>query len=110
MLSELFVEIQKLEVRLNNYLEEEEKAIGLLTMYITKIREQNDLIKSLAESKKPESIEKMAKLRIEVAKAFRNALRGISKAEHEKSHLLESYGQILLVMEEQIQRILKRGE
>jgi len=45
----------------------------------------------------------MLKLRLESIKAFHDALKEVSKAEHEKSHLLESYGTILLLLEEQLQ-------
>ena len=46
----------------------------------------------------------MLELRYEAIKAFQEALKSESKAEHEKSHILESYGQIILALEEQIQK------
>ena len=38
----------------------------------------------------------MLELRYEVIKAFQEALKSESKAEHGKSHILESHGQIIL--------------
>ena len=42
-------------------------------------------------------------LHLPAMKAFREALSSISKAEHEKSHLSESYGSNISALEEQIQ-------
>ena len=101
MSEELLTEIRKLEVRLQEFIEAEQKAMESLRKWIDKLKDFHDFVSKNKE--KPELTEKILKLRLESIKAFRDALKEVSKAEHEKSHLLESYGTILLLLEEQLQ-------
>ncbi len=103
---DLSIEIRKLEVRLKEYLEAKKEADKLLERYIGKLKELNNFVQSLPSEKKSNLIRKMLELRYEVVKAFQEALKSESKAEHEKSHILESHGQIILALEEQIQKII----
>ena len=49
------------------------------------------------------------KLRLESIKALSEALQKGSKAEHERSHLLESYGALVLAMEKEFYDLLSRS-
>ncbi|MGQ9545474.1 MAG: hypothetical protein ACUVQX_06780 [Candidatus Bathycorpusculaceae bacterium] len=106
MQNDLSIEIRKLEVRLKEYVKAEKKAVESLEKYINKIKQLNDTFEPLLNKRKGSEIENAMKLRLEVAKAFQEALNHISKAEHEKSHLLQSYGSILLALEEHVQKII----
>ena len=98
MSEELLNEIRKLEVRLQEFAEAERKAIESLRRWINTLRELHDFMSKIEE--KPELTKKMLEIRLKSIKAFHEALKEISKAEHEKSHLLESYGAILFLLEE----------
>ena len=45
-------------------------------------------------------VEELMEFRLEAARAFNDALISESRVEHDKSHLLESYGALILAMEE----------
>jgi len=94
------------EVRLKEYLEAKKKACRLLERYMVKLKELNNFAQSVPSKEKSNLIRKMLELRNEAIEAFQEALKSESKAEHEKSHTLESYGQIILALEEQIQKIM----
>jgi len=102
----LSLEIRKFEVRLREYVEAEEKAVKLLATLIEKLKQLNSFMETLPTEKNSEMLDRIMELRLQAIKAFREALSCISKAEHEKSHLSESYGSILSALEEQIQKIL----
>lgn len=52
----------------------------------------------------PKKNEELIKLRKEVTKTLSEALKNESKAKHEKSHLLESYGALILALEEEFKK------
>jgi uncharacterized protein HemX len=101
----LSLEIRKFEVRLHEYVEAEEKAVKSLTTFIEKLKELNGFMEVSSTEKNSEMLDRIMELRLQAIKAFREALSSISKTEHEKSHLLESYGSIISALEEQIQKI-----
>jgi hypothetical protein len=90
MPEEFLREIRKLEARLREYISEEEAFVSELRTCISKLMELN---RSLDESKDAESIKK---LRVEAVRCLSDAMRQEGRSEHERSHLLESYGAILL--------------
>jgi len=107
MSEELSREIRKLEVRLGDLLKEEDGFIRELEGCIGKFKE---LEKSLEKLKKPgpissPKVKELMKLQMETIRAFSETLRRESRVEHERSHLLESYGALLLTLEEEIQRL-----
>ena len=102
----LSLEIRKFEVRLHEYVEAEEKAVKSLTTLIEKLKQLNSFMETLPTEKNSEKLDRIVELRLQAIKTFREALSCISKAEHEKSHLSESYGSIISALEEQIQKIL----
>ena len=97
---ELLREIQKLEIRLDDFLKEEETFVKELRKCIEKLKDVSNRIEKLKS--KPEEL---AMLRLEVARAFNEALKSESKAQHQKSHLLESYGALILALEEEFQKL-----
>jgi len=96
----LLREIRKLEVRLEDYLKEEESFVKELRNLLNRFRELNDKIVD-------KEVKEAINLRLEVIKVFSETLRKESEAEHEKSHLLESYGSLLLALEEEFKGLLR---
>ena len=96
-------EIRKLKVRLKDYLKEEEEVVRQLRKCITRFTElSNNLEKSKAST---EITEESTRLRLEAVKALSETLRRESMAEHEKSHLLESYGALIQSAEEEFREL-----
>lgn len=93
-------EIRKLEVRLEDYLKEEKEFARELKKCLRKFAE---LSSNLEKSKM--SVEEFRKLRLEATRALSEALKRESVAEHEKSHLLESYGALILSLEEEFRKL-----
>ena len=99
MPEELLREIRKLEIRLEDYLKQEKEFVRELRNCLSKFGELNN---SMERSKtNAEDLEKLMNLRFEAFKAFSEALKRESMAEHEKSHLLESYGARILSLEKE---------
>ncbi|MEM3054766.1 MAG: hypothetical protein QXM52_03575 [Candidatus Bathyarchaeia archaeon] len=98
--SDFFREIRKLEARLNDFLKGEEAFIGNLKKFLEKLRDANDKIGKLEN--KPEEL---AALRLEIAQALNDVLKSEGEAQHEISHLLESYGALILTLEKELQRM-----
>jgi hypothetical protein len=97
---ELLREMRKLEIRLDDFLKEEEAFVQELRRFIKKVEDASRRIEKLKGKPK-----ELALLRLEVAQAFNEALRSESKAQHEKSHLLASYGALILALEEEFQKL-----
>lgn len=100
MSEELSRETRKLEVRLDNFLKDEEAFVKELRRCIEKLKGLSDCIEKFKTKSDPKRVEEVMKSRIETIKALSDVLKKESKAEHEKSHLLESYGTLILVLEE----------
>jgi len=101
----LFREIRKLEVRLEDFLKENEEFMKELRTCLEKLRELNKNLEKSGASSSPGKIKILMKLRLETTKAFNEAMKKGSRAEHEKSHLLESYGALVLALEEEFQNL-----
>ncbi|MHA1606142.1 MAG: hypothetical protein ACTSWP_01130 [Candidatus Freyarchaeota archaeon] len=95
---ELLREVQKLKVRLEEYLKEENAFIEALREAIKVLTELSEKAESLSAANKPTG--EIANLRIKAIKSLSEALKKEGKAEHEKSHLLESYSALILALEE----------
>jgi len=106
--NELSIEIRKLDVRLKEFVEAEDRAFKSLMTFIARLKELNDFIDGLPAELDLKAFEKAVELRLEVVKAFQEALSFMSKAEHEKSHLLESYGALMFSLDEAFKDILER--
>jgi len=108
MSEELSREIRKLEVRLGDLLKEEDGFIRELEGCIGKFKELEkglEKLKAKPGSISPPKVKELMKLQMETIRAFSETLRRESRVEHERSHLLESYGALLLTLEEEIQRL-----
>jgi len=105
MPEELLREIRKLEVRLNEFLENEKASVEALKNCLAKFLELNEAMEEMKAKPGPEQIEKVMKLRLEAAEALSDALEKESKTEHERSHLLESYGALMLALEKCYQNV-----
>ena len=108
MPNESSIEIRKLDVRLKEFVEAEDRAFKSLMTFIARLKELNDFIDGLPAELDLKAFEKAVELRLEVVKAFQDVLSFMSKAEHEKSHLLESYGALMFSLDEAFKVILER--
>ncbi len=89
-------EIKKLKVRLNEFTKEEKAFLEYMDNCIRKFEELDHYLKLNSEER---GFNRLIKLHREACEAFKAALEKHSRFEHEKSHLLESYGAILAAME-----------
>jgi hypothetical protein len=97
--SEFFRETRKLEIRLNEYLKEEDVFVNKLRDSIGQLKALNTAIEQLHAPISGEKAEEILKLKAEAITALSEALKIQGKAEHEKSHLLESYGALLVELQ-----------
>ena len=107
MPKDLWREILKLETRLKDFVREEGSFIEALRKFIDKVRELNLKVEE-AEKGKPREIEELMNLRLDVLNLFSEVLRKEGEAEHEKSHLLESYGSLLLALDEKFRLLAEK--
>lgn len=110
MHDELPREIRKLEVRMEGYLKEEDAFVKRLRECIHKFRELNKNLESLKKDVGLKEVEELMSHRFEAIKAYSEMMKKASEAEHEKSHLLESYGSLLLALEEEFKELFMRLE
>jgi len=96
-------EVRKLEARFEGFLKDEEDFVKGLRSCLEKFKELVDFIKRVETRTDSERVKELMALRLEATKTFRDALQRESRAEHEKSHILESYGALVLALEEQFQ-------
>jgi len=101
----LSLEIRKLEVRLAEFLEDEDNFVAELKSFVKQLKEFQESINSAETSLSSEKVKELMKLKLKVADAFNEALRKASKAEHERSHLLESYGAVISSLEHASQKV-----
>jgi len=104
----LLTETRKLEVRLAEFLEAEEKAVEALRRCASDLKKLSDVEAELHDKETPECVEEVFTARLEAIRSLHDALTEISKAEHEKSHLFESYGALMQVLEEQLPSVLDK--
>ena len=103
----LLDEILKLEARLKRFLENEKEAAETLRKCVLKFKELNSFIDSIEETPTTKEKEKLQNLRLEALQELSRTLEKFSDAEHEKSHMLESYGTVLLELEKAVQSLRK---
>lgn len=109
MLEGLSREIQKLKVRLEDYLKEEEEFVKELKECIKKFdRLDNILGTAKGNAKALKNVEELMELRLDAVTALSEVLKRESTVEHEKSHLLESYGTLILLLEEVFKKLKLR--
>ncbi len=96
---EVYREVRKLEARLNDYLQDEELFVKSLRVCIEQFKMLHCKIEKSEDNIKSEKIGELIKLTEEAEKAFCEAITKEGKAEHERSHLLESYGALFLTLQ-----------
>ncbi len=93
---EYYREVRKLEVRLEDYLKEEELFVQKIRNCIEKLKAIHSSIEPLTAPINSETAEKISKLKTEAMTALSEVMKLEGHAEHEKSHLLESYGALIV--------------
>jgi len=110
MPEELLREIRKLEVRLEGFLKSIDAFVEELKRCIDKLKELNKNFEKLRkETIDSKEAKKSAELHFEVIKALSEVMRKESEIEHERSHLMESYGSLLLAVEKEFKEIPNRS-
>jgi uncharacterized protein YdcH (DUF465 family) len=105
----LSIEIRKMEVRLAEFLERENTFVAELRSFIATLKELQDSMSNAESQLSPEKIKQLKQLKLKVAEEFNHALKEASKAEHEKSHLLESYGALISSLEHEFQHLCSKS-
>ncbi len=101
MVEKLSREIRKLEARLERFVTEEDGFVKELQHCIDKFRALNQHLEKVKTDPHPKMVEELSALRLGAIEALTEALKKSSDTEHEKSHLLESYGALILALEEE---------
>lgn len=104
----LSVEIRKIEVRLAEFLEHEDEFVAELQHFLEKLKELQESMSRTEMQLDSAKVKELMEHKLEVAEEFNEALEKASKAEHEKSHLLESYGALILSLEHDFQRLCSK--
>jgi len=92
-------EIKKLEVRISNLIEESK-------MLIKDLKElEKQILKLYEKAGKIEEVEEVMETRVKSAEKLRDVINGFGRIEHIFSHILESYGEIILTLEKELQKI-----
>ena len=96
---EFYKEVRKLEIRLEDYLKDEDVFVKNLRDCIIQFEELHTFIEKLRKSPDAKKIGEVLKLKTKGVEAFSEAISNEGKAEHERSHLLESYGALILALQ-----------
>jgi len=96
---EFYREVRKLEVRLEDYLKDEEMFVKELRDCIAQFKSLHASIEKLGVHPDAEKIDEVVKLKTVGEEAFSEAVTNQGNAEHERSHLLESYGSLILALQ-----------
>ena len=99
MSEELSREIQKLNVRIERFIEKEEEFVKQLRNCLSIFQALNHKLRLPDTQSNVNVIKAILNVKSEAIEAFSEAMAKASDAEHEKSHLLESYGALLLATE-----------
>lgn len=92
-------EARKLEVRLDDYLKDEEIFVKSLRSCIEQFKSLHASIERLGLSLDPSKLNQVLQLKKKSEENFSEAIMNEGKAQHERSHLLESYGALILALQ-----------
>jgi hypothetical protein len=95
---ELLREVKKLEIRLDEYLEDEEAFVQHLRNCISQLKLLCASLEKTGTTSNAEKIEAL-QLKTRAITTLSEALQKGGRAEHERSHLLESYGALILALQ-----------
>ena len=99
MSKEFLREIQKLSVRLERFIATEDEFVKELRSCVRQFRVLHNTLTEHTGSLDPTISAELIGLRLKTIHSLSKALTKGSDADHEKSHLLESYGTLLLAAE-----------
>jgi hypothetical protein len=99
-------EIRKLEIRLERFITEEKHFVKKLQSCLDKFRALNEILEQVTSDHRPEMIENLANLKETAIESLSETLKKNSDAEHEKSHLLESYGALMITSEKALKDVM----
>ena len=91
--------MRKIEIRLDDYLKDEDAFVNSLRDCIGKFKSLYAALEKLGISPQATEVNEVLELKRRAEEAFSIALIGQGRAEHERSHLLESYGAIVLALQ-----------
>ncbi|MCK4434550.1 hypothetical protein KAU92_03585 [Candidatus Bathyarchaeota archaeon] len=101
---EISREIRKLEVRFGDYMKAEQEFVERVKECIRVFKELMKNLEKRDKTSSPGEVKKLAKLRREAIKSLSQVLKSESDIEHEKSHIFESYGALILCLNGELER------
>lgn len=104
MSSEFSREIRKLDVRLEDYMKAEQEFVEHVKECIRILWQLMENLEKKGKTSSSEEIEKLSVLKKEAIKSLSQVLKSESNIEHEKSHLMESYGALILCLDENFEK------
>jgi len=97
---QFYREARKLEVRLDDYLKEEELFVNSIRACIGLFKSLHDFIEKIGATPDIKQRAKALELKTKCEEAFSKAISQQGEAGHEQSHLFESYGALILALQE----------
>lgn len=110
MSNELSREIQILNVRVEHFIEKEEEFVKHLRNCLSIFQALNHKFRRTKLQSNVKIIKEILNVKSEAIEALSEAMAKASDAEHEKSHLLESYGALLLATESAFMKFFSKQE
>jgi hypothetical protein len=105
MAKNLSRETRKLEVRLEEYIKEEKEFIKELKKCLDKFGKVNIQLERMKTLTSPTEVKNLMIFRLEAIKAICDVMIKKSVVDHEQSHLSESYGTLIITLEETFQNL-----
>ncbi len=102
MSEDLLREVRKLEIRLEGVVKAEDDFVQSLRRCVEKFKAVVAVLQRGDAGVGAERGKEFMARRFDAISALHEALQRASTAEHEKSHLLESYGAVVLAVEKQM--------
>ena len=103
-------EIEKLRVRLEEYVEASQSLTNKLKTCMERLRELNTILEELERNPDNVKLRDALRLKLEVVSALGDALSAHGEMHHEESHILESYAALLTAVEEKTHKVMKTLE
>jgi thiaminase len=98
-------EVRKLEVRLEDYVRADREFVEHSEECIILFKKLAKKLKSIGKTSSPEKIKGLSNLRRKAMKSLALALNGESSIAHERSHIFESYGALILSLEKELENL-----
>lgn len=105
MSSELSRETRKLEIRLEDYMKAEQEFVEHVKECVRLFRELMDGLEEKGKASSSDEIEELSRIRNDAIKALSQVLKSEGNIEHEKSHIFESYGALVLCLEKTFEKL-----